>query len=108
MVLLCLCFTNAKAQYFNNTNNELCYQLYEQNDKLGKYRVYIVIEDLSLKDNELIQKWDSITTIQKIQITENWANEGRRIEVERFPYISYYPIFEVKIVNPKLFPNYQK
>lgn len=86
----------------------MSYQLYEQNDNIGKYRVYIVIVDLSIKDNELIQKWDSIPPKKKIQITENWANEGKRIEVERFPYISYYPIFENKIPNPKLFKNYQK
>jgi hypothetical protein len=108
LVLLCLGFTKAKAQYYNNANNELSYQLYEQNDNLGKYRVYIVIEDLSIKDNELIQKWDSIQKKEKIIITENWANEGKRIEVEHFPYISYYPIFVNKIINPKLFPVYRK
>lgn len=108
LLLFCFGFTDLNAQYYNNSNNELSYQLYEQNDNLGKYRVYIVIVDLSLKDNELIQKWDSIPKKEIIQITENWANQGKRIEVERFPYISYYPIFENKITNPKLFQNYQK
>jgi hypothetical protein len=108
LVLLCLSFTNANAQYFNNSNNELSYQLYEQNDNLGKYRVIIVIENLTLKDNELITNWDSFQKKEKLLITENWVNEGKRIEVERFPYISYYPVFEKKIIKPKLFPNYQK
>ena len=107
-VLLCLCFTNANAQYFNNSNNELSYQLYEKNDNLSKYRVYIVIEDLSINDNKLIQKWDSIQKKEKVTISERWTNEGKRIEVERFPYISYYPIFKDKITKPKLFPNYQR
>jgi len=86
----------------------LSYQLYEQNDNLGKYRVYLVIEDLSLKDNELIKNWDTIQKKEKVKITDRWAKEGKRIEVERFPYISYYPVFKMKIINPKLFPNYQK
>lgn len=108
LVLLSFCFTEIKAQYFNNSNNELSYQLYEQNDNLGKYRVYIVIEDLSIKDNELIQKWDNIQKKEKVIITERWANEGKRLEVERFPYISYYPVFTKQLINPKLFPVYRK
>jgi hypothetical protein len=107
-VLLFFGFTNVNAQYFNTSNNELSYQLYEQNDIIGKYRVYLVIADLSLKDNELILKWDSIPKKEKIIITENWTNEGKRIEVERFPYISYYPVFKTKMINPKLFSSYQK
>ena len=86
----------------------MSYQLYEQNDNLGKYRVSIVIENLSLKNNELIANWDSIQKKEKLLISENWANEGKRIEFERFPYISYYPVFEKKIIKPKLFPIYQK
>jgi hypothetical protein len=108
LVLFVLCFSDLKAQYFNNSNNELCYQLYEQNDNIGEFRVYIVIEDLSSKDNELIQKWDSIHKKENLTTTERWTNEGKRIEVERFPYISYYPVFKIKTTNPKLFPNYHK
>jgi hypothetical protein len=108
LVLFVLCFSDIKAQYFNNSNNELSYQLYEQNDNFGKYRVYLVIEDLSSNDIELIHKWDSIQKKEKVTISERWSNEGKRIEVERFPYISYYPIFKAKISNPKLLPTYQK
>jgi hypothetical protein len=107
LILLFFFFTNVNAQYFNNANNELSYQLFEKKDKLGNYRVYIVIEDFLLSDFEQIQKWDSINLNQKMQLTENWVNEGKRIEIERYPYISFYPTFEKKISNPKLFPKYQ-
>lgn len=40
------------------------------------------MEDFLLSDFEQIQKWDSINLNQKMQLTENWVNEGKRIEIE--------------------------
>jgi hypothetical protein len=93
MILFCLSYSEIKAQYFNNVNNELSYQLYEKSDTIGKFRVFIVIEDLLEKDKKIIEKWDSIPVIEKTAITQRWSIEGKRIESERYPYITYPPVF---------------
>jgi hypothetical protein len=42
LILLFFFFTNVNAQYFNNANNELSYQLFEKKDKLGNYRRFFI------------------------------------------------------------------
>jgi len=48
-VIFSSCTTNLHAQYFNNVNNELCYELYHTNDALSEIRVYIVIDKETIK-----------------------------------------------------------
>ena len=83
------------AQYFNNVNNELCYELYRITDPLSEFRVYIVMDEETIaeKDKKIIAGLDSLSQQQKAVVAQRWALEGKRIEVERFPYISYQPVF---------------
>lgn len=98
---LLLLATISKAQLFNNVNSELCYQLYELGDPLSKYRVYIVLDEetLSEKDHKIIDQWESLDYDTRSKVTQRWGMEGKRIEAERFPYISYPPVFKKKIVT---------
>ncbi len=93
---------NSNAQYFNNSNNELSYQLNEKQDEIGKYRIYLVIEDLTNCDFDILKNWDDFKINQKKAIIKKWQINGKRVEIERFPYSSYKPIFFIKIANPKI------
>jgi hypothetical protein len=96
LFLFTVLFANlANAQFFNNVNSELCFQLYTTGDKLGAYRVYVVVdnETTTMADTVTFQKWNGLSQFEKSKITQRWAMEGRRIESERAPYISYPPIF---------------
>ncbi len=93
-----------KAQMFNNVNNELCYQLYELGDPLSMYRVYIVLDEetMSEKDYKIIEQWPSLDYGTRSTVTHRWGIEGKRIEAERFPYISYPPVIKKQIVTTDL------
>jgi hypothetical protein len=98
LLLLVLLFSlteASNAQFFNNVNSELCFQLYTTGDQLGAYRVYVVVdnETTTMADTVIFQKWNSLSQTDRSRITQRWAMEGRRIESERAPYISYPPIF---------------
>ena len=96
IVLFLFSIVNSNAQYFNNSNNELSYQLIEQRDEIGKYRVYLVIEDVTNSDLEILKNWDVFKINKKKAIIKNWQINGKRVEMERFPYTSYKPIFSNK------------
>jgi hypothetical protein len=85
----------SNAQYFNNVNSELCYELYRKTDRLSEFRVYIVMDEETITENDkrIIGGLDSLSQRQKSIIAQRWAVEGKRIEVERSPYISYQPVF---------------
>lgn len=102
IVLFLFSFLNSTAQYFNNSNNELSYQLTEKLDEIGKYRIYLVIEDLTNSDFDILKNWDDFKINQKKVIIKKWRINGKRVEIERFPYSSYKPIFNIKIANPKI------
>ena len=94
LLLLTLSFS-AKAQYFNNVNSELCYQLYETSDPLSGYRVYVVVdpENFEEKDYKILEQWNTLDQSQRSKVTQRWSLEGKRIESERAPYITYPPVF---------------
>lgn len=94
-LLLAINLKLAQAQYYNNVNQELCYQLYEVLDPLSAYRVCIVIdtETFTKTDSLMLSQWPKLSQFQKQQVTQRWAVEGRRIESERMPYISYPPVW---------------
>lgn len=97
LLFICLLLAQsvANAQFFNNVNSELCYQLYETGDPVSGYRVYVVVdpENFEEKDMEILKKWDTFTQTEKSRITQRWATEGKRTEAERAPYITYPPVF---------------
>ena len=106
LMMLLFCILNKlEAQYFNNVNNELCYELYEVNDPLSSYRVYIVIdpEVFRSEDSLLLAKWPSLSVFERQTVTRRLAMEGQRIEAEREPYISYPPVFTV--LKPHMIPQ---
>jgi hypothetical protein len=97
-VLSCIISTSATAQFFNNVNHELCYELYRVKDPLSEYRVYLVIEEenFTQKDSLMLNQWPGLSQFARQSITQRWAIEGRRIESERQPYFSSPPVFPKK------------
>lgn len=99
LVALALTATAVYAQglvtYYNNVNSELCFELYRTGDRLGAYRVYVVIDEETtfLTDTVLFNRWSGLGRGRRSAITQRWAIEGRRIEAERAPYITYPPRF---------------
>jgi hypothetical protein len=87
---------DAQAQYFNNVNNELCYELYLTRDALSEFRVYMVIdkETTQPEDTVLLSRWQTIAMPERIAQAQRWNMLGRRIESERAPYITKPPRFE--------------
>jgi hypothetical protein len=100
LLLVTVSFINTVCgQYFSNVNNELCYELYRTQDALSQYRVFIVIdrEATDPGDTVMLAKWNKFSQTERINIAQSWAIHGRRIEVERVPYIT----------NPAQFTHYR-
>ena len=98
LIFFLLIAVTSKAQFFNNVNSELCYQLYETSDPVGKFRVYIVIdpEVFTDFDRKMLAQWDTLSPVVRQRVTNMWATQGQRIEAERFPYISYPAVMPKK------------
>ena len=96
LVMLFWANTFTYAQYFNNVNNELCYELYRTQDALSEYRVFMVIDKETTVpgDTAVLAQWTTFSQSQRSKITQRWATEGRRIEVDRAPYITKTPKFD--------------
>jgi hypothetical protein len=109
-IFFAVCANNLCAQYFNNVNNELCYELYRTNDALSEFRVYIVIdkETIEPEDTVLLTQWHKISKSEQIKIVQEWALRGRRIEAERAPYITKTPKFDKPIRNVEMKRDTQK
>jgi hypothetical protein len=87
---------NVQAQYYNNVNNELCFELYRTRDALSEFRVYMVIDNETTQpeDTVVLSKWQTFALTDRISRAQNWNMLGRRIESERAPYITKPPRFE--------------
>jgi hypothetical protein len=94
----------AMKEFFNNSNGELCVELYRKNDPLSEYRVFLVLENLEENDIKILEKWNSLGSSAKTSVTHRWSMEGKRVEVERYPYISYPPVFPTEKREPVLMP----
>jgi hypothetical protein len=103
-IFLILVSGNLKAQFFNNSNNELCIKLYERSDAAGSYMVYLVLEDLEEHDMKMLDNWDSLDQVTKTRVTQRWAIEGKRVEAIRAPYIMNPPVFPKDLKKPVLKP----
>ena len=107
--LLLLSAVRCRAQFekvhcFNNSNNEPSVELYKMNDPLGEYRVFMVLEELSKNDSVFLSKWHTYSDAAKSQITQRWAMEGKRVEVERYPYRERPFTPPRKLKHPVLLP----
>ena len=80
-----------KAQFYTNVNSELCYELYHKSDQLGAYRIFLVIDQETsfFSDSTILKEFSKKNSAQKSSIVEQWRMQGKRIEVERAPFISY-------------------
>ena len=90
-VLIILGIKPLNAQFFNNVNSELCFELFQKSDKLGPYRVYLVIDNETsfLSDSTQLYAIGKNSISKKVAIADQWRMQGRRVEVERAPFISY-------------------
>jgi len=97
------------GQLYTNVNSELCFELYRIGDELGGYRVYIVIDEETtfLKDTtEMFGGWNTLGQKEKSNRTEKWRRQGKRIEAERAPYITYAPrIKRTNYIVPQKVPG---
>lgn len=95
LFLVLMASSVSKAQYFMNSNSELIYELYRKSDKVGEYRVFVVIDEETTfySDSLTIKKLHGLPNSSKMKIADQWRLHGKRIEVERAPYISYSPRF---------------
>jgi hypothetical protein len=82
---------DVNAQFYTNVNSEICYELYQKSDPIGSYRVFLVIyqETSSLADSSILKEFGTLSLSRKISISEQWRRNGKRIEVERAPFITY-------------------
>ena len=90
-LLIILGKQSLNAQFFNNVNSELCFELFQKSDKLGPYRVYLVIDNETsfLADSTELYAIGKNSISRKIAIADRWRMQGKRVEVERAPFISY-------------------
>ncbi len=91
LLLVTVSFLNTvHAQYFNNVNNELCYELYRTQDALSEYRVFMVIDKDATEpeDTAMLAQFNKFSQTERVNLALRWALHGRRIEAERTPYIT--------------------
>jgi hypothetical protein len=95
MCLLLAITISVRAQFFNNVNSELCFQLYIAGDQIGSYRVFIVIdeENFDSTDIKILKGWETLSQKEKSWMVQRWSLTGKRIEAERSPFITYPPVF---------------
>ncbi len=55
-------YAQVPVTYYTNVNSELCFELYRTGDRLGAYRVYVVIDEETtfLTDTVLFNLWSSL------------------------------------------------
>jgi hypothetical protein len=91
LYLFVLVVCESKAQFYTNVNSELCFELYQKSDQLGAYRVFLVIDEETsfLSDSSTLKEFSKLDAARKTNVAEQWRRRGKRIEVERAPFISY-------------------
>ena len=82
LVLFVTSFAN--AQFFNNSNGELCFELYRTQGAFTKNVVYLVFDERITKaqGDQLIAEWNKLTNQQQYNATQRFSMDGRRVETE--------------------------
>jgi hypothetical protein len=90
-LLIILGKQSLNAQFFNNVNSELCFELFQKSDNLGPYRIYLVIDNETsfIADSTELYAIGKSPISRKVAIADRWRMQGKRVEVERAPFISY-------------------
>lgn len=104
----------ANAQFFNNSNGELCFELYRTQGAFTKNVVYLVFDERITRPqgDQLINEWNKLTMQQQYNATQKFSMDGRRVETEVLQYFrSSPPVFlasrtdswenHLKPLNPK-------
>ena len=94
----------ANAQFFNNTNGELCFELYRTQGVFTKNVVYLVFDERITKSqgDELITEWNKLTNQQQYNATQRFSMDGRRVETEVLEYFySTKPTFRTEIAKSR-------
>jgi hypothetical protein len=112
LVLFVTSITN--AQFFNNSNGELCFELYQTQGAFTKNVVYLVFDEriTKLQGDQLIAEWNKLTNQQQYNATQRFSMDGRRVETEVLEYFHpTKPVFlaakpdswenHLKPLNPK-------
>jgi len=123
-ILIMFVSSFANAQFFNNTNSELCFELYRtegisqvdvsNRGVITQNVVYLVFDYKITKaqGDQLIAEWNKLTMQQKYNAVQQFTMDGRRVETEVLQYFrSSPPIFlasrtdswenHLKPLNPK-------
>lgn len=79
------------AQFYKNVNSEICFELYQGQDQLSQYRVYLVVDEETtfLADSSKLLRYSRNAINQRKAIADRWRREGRRVEIERAPFVTY-------------------
>lgn len=79
------------AQFYKNVNSEICFELYQGQDQLSQYRVYLVVDEETtfLADSSMLLRYSRNAINQRKAIADRWRREGRRVEIERAPFVTY-------------------
>jgi len=94
----------ANAQFFNNSNGELCFELYQTQGAFTKNVVYLVFDERITKSqgDQLIAEWNKLTNQQQYNATQRFSMDGRRVETEVLEYFySTKPIFREEITESR-------
>jgi len=79
------------AQFYKNVNSEICFELYQGQDQLSQFRVYLVVDEETtfLADSSMLLRYSRNAIKQRKVIADRWRREGRRVEIERAPFVTY-------------------
>lgn len=79
------------AQFYRNVNSEICFELYQGQDQLSQFRVYLVVDEETtfLADSSMLLRYSRNVINQRKVIADRWRREGRRVEIERAPFVTY-------------------
>lgn len=113
-VLVLFATSIANAQFFNNANGELCFELYRTQGAFTKNVVYLVFDERITKaqGDQLITEWNKLTDQQQYSATQRFSMDGSRVETEILEsFYSTSPVFlpektgtwanHLKPLNPK-------
>ena len=83
--------SSLNAQFYKNVNSEICFELYQSQDQLSQYRVYLVVDEETtfLADSSMLLRYSRNVINQRKVIADRWRREGRRVEIERAPFVTY-------------------
>lgn len=84
LIAIILSGSGAKAQrHFTDRYDQECVELYRTVDAYGNERMVVLVNPygLSPKDRAILSRWNTFSRNQQSGITQQWADEGKQIEL---------------------------